>query len=111
MNESNPSRRRFLIHAAVATVALPVLARSIGNAHAAAAAPAVTLPKLPLDNPQAKALTYVEDTTKSTAPTHKAGSDCANCQFFTAGTNACALFKGFSVAPKGWCAGWAKKAA
>ncbi len=109
MNESNPSRRRFLIHAAVATAALPLLASSIRNAHAADAAP--KLPRLPLDNPQAKALSYIEDATKSTAPSHKAGSDCANCQFFTAGTNACALFKGFSVEPKGWCAGWAKKAA
>lgn len=104
MTESNPSRRRFLIHAAVAATTLPLLARSIGSAHAAA------LPKLPLDNPQAKALGYVEDATKTKAPNYKPGSMCSGCQLFTAATGACALFKGFSVSPKGWCSAWAKKA-
>jgi hypothetical protein len=105
MAESNTSRRRFLIHAAVAVTALPLLARSIGSAHAE------TLPKLPLDNAQAKALSYVEDATKTTAPNYKPGSTCSGCQFFTAATGACALFKGFSVSPHGWCSAWAKKAA
>ena len=104
MSENPTSRRRFLVQAAVAATALPLLARMAGQPAAAA------LPKLPLDNAQAKALGYVEDNTKSTNPAHKAGSDCSNCQFYTAATGACALFAGYSVAPKGWCSAWAKKA-
>jgi hypothetical protein len=104
MTEYRVSRRNFLVQAAVAATALPLL----GGMASANAAP---LPKLSLSNPQAKALGYVEDAAKTTNPAHKAGSSCANCQFFTAATGACALFAGFSVAPAGWCSAWAKKAA
>lgn len=98
------SRRRFLQISALA-VAAPFAARlAISDAHAQA------LPKLPLDNPQAKALAYNEDATKTTHASFKPGSNCINCQFFTAANNGCTLFAGFSVAPKGWCAAWAKKA-
>ena len=104
MTEHRPSRRRFLIQAAVAATAVPLLATMARQpAHA-------ELYKLPLDNPQAKALGYVEDAGKTTNAAHKPGSTCSNCQFFTAATGACALFAGFSVAPKGWCSAWAKKA-
>jgi hypothetical protein len=68
------------------------------------------LPKLPLDHPQAKALAYVEDAAQTTHAGFKPGSTCANCQFFTAANRACTLFPGHSVAAKGWCAAWAKKA-
>jgi hypothetical protein len=88
----------------MAAAALPVALRMTPEAFAAG------LPKLPLDNPQAKALGYTEDASKSKHPSYKAGSMCANCQFFTAATGACALFQGFSVSPKGWCSAWAKKA-
>lgn len=104
MTEHRSSRRRFLVQAAVAATALPLLARMADQPAFAA------LPKLPLDNPQAKALGYVEDASKTTNAAHKPGSACANCQFFTAATGACALFAGFSVSPKGWCSAWAKKA-
>lgn len=100
-----PSRRRFLIHAVIATAALPLALRSIGAAHAAA------LPSLPPDNPQAKALGYVEDAATTRNPAFKPGSACAGCNFFTAATGACTLFAGFSVAPKGWCTAWARKPA
>jgi hypothetical protein len=103
MTDHRDSRRRFLIQAAVAATALPLLSRT-------APATAAPLPKLTLANPQAKALGYVEDASKTTNPAHKAGSACANCQFFTPATGACALFAGFSVVPKGWCSAWAKKA-
>lgn len=104
MTEYRPSRRRFLVQAAVAATALPMLATMASQPVEAA------LAKLPLDNPQAKALGYVEDASKTTNAAHKAGSACNNCQFFTAATGACALFAGFSVSPKGWCSAWAKKA-
>jgi hypothetical protein len=103
MTEHRESRRRFLIQAAVAATALPL----IGTLKPAMAA---GLPRLPLDNPQAKALGYVEDFSKTKNTAHKPGSACVNCQFFTQATGACALFAGFSVVPKGWCSAWAKKA-
>lgn len=104
MTEYLPSRRRFLVQAAVAATALPLIARmAVQPAEAA-------LPKLPLDNPQAKALGYTEDGDDSKNAAHKAGSTCSNCQFFTAATGACALFAGYTVSPKGWCSAWAKKA-
>ena len=102
MSDHRISRRRFLLGAAVAATALPLLGR-MGEARAA------PLPKLPPGNPQAKALGYVEDAAKA-PPARKPGSACANCQFFTPATGACALFAGFSVQPKGWCSAWAKKA-
>ena len=102
---SDPSsRRRFLSHALLAAVAAPLAGLASSRALAAPA------PKLPLSHPQAKALHYTEDAGKVADPAHKPGSVCANCQFFTAGSNACALFAGFQVAPKGWCSAWAKKA-
>jgi hypothetical protein len=99
-----PSRRRFIVNVALAAVAVPLVMRTSGEARAAA------LVKLPLDNPQAKALGYVEDASTTKNAVYKPSSMCANCQFFTAATSACTLFAGFSVSPKGWCSAWAKKA-
>ena len=104
MSTNPTSRRRFLSHVLVAAVAAPLAAAGSSRAFAAPA------PKLPLTNPQAKALKYTEDASKVKDPAFKPGSTCLNCQFFTAGSNACSLFPGFQVAPKGWCAAWAKKA-
>lgn len=98
------SRRRFL-QAAVAATALPLLARMAGQPASAAA-----LKPLTSDNPQAKALGYVDDAGKAKNPAFKPGSLCANCQFFTAASGTCAIFPGYTVAPKGWCSAWAKKA-
>ena len=103
MSDHPTSRRRFLARTLVLAAAAPIL----GAGTRAWAAP---LPKLPPGNPQAKALKYVEDASKTKEPAHKPGSMCKNCQFFTPATGACTLFAGFSVAPAGWCAAWAKKA-
>lgn len=104
MPSSPSSRRQFLIRAAVVAT-LPFVA-AVGSR----AVQAQALKRLPLDHPQAKALAYTEDAAKVQHPSHKPGSDCANCQFFTPANQACSLFPGFSVEPKGWCAAWAKKA-
>ena len=101
---ANP-RRRFLIQSALAVLSLPLAARLVSRARAA------ELPKLPPDNPQAKALGYAEDAATVKNPAFKAGSSCSNCQFFTAATGACALFSGHSVSPKGWCSAWSRKPA
>ena len=104
MSDHPTSRRRFLSHVLIAAAAAPLAGGFAGRAFAA------PLPKLPLNNPQAVSLHYTEDGSKTKDPAHKPGSACANCQFFTASTGACALFAGFQVAPKGWCSAWAKRA-
>ena len=104
MTTSNPSRRRFLIRAA-GVAALPFVAPLfVGRVQAPALAP------LPADHATAKALAYTGDASTVKHASFKPGSSCANCQFFTAGTGACTLFPGFSVAAAGWCSAWAKKA-
>lgn len=109
MNQSSPSRRRFLIDTAVAVTALPLGAQLLGRN-----AWAQDLPMLPLDNAQAKALNYVESTDGLSHPSFKPGSDCAGCQFYTNASAAeagpCTLFPGHKVAAKGWCSAWAKRA-
>lgn len=104
MLNSPLSRRQFLLRSAVAGTALPVLGQLLSQSALAA-----DLPPLPADNAQAKALGYVDDAATSKHPSFKAGSNCANCQFFTADSGACALFPGFKVNAKGWCSAWAKK--
>jgi len=104
MTEYRPSRRRFLVQAAVAAAVAPLLtiiARQPAGAE---------LYKLPLDNPQAKALGYVENAATTKNPAYKPGSSCSNCQFHNAETGGCSLFANYAVSPKGWCAAWAKKA-
>jgi hypothetical protein len=63
-------------------------------------------------NATAKALNYVEDNTKAVAP-HKAGQDCSNCVHFQGKAGdaygPCAIFPGFDVNAKGWCAGYQAK--
>jgi len=107
MSRTDPSRRRFLVNTAVAVTALPLGARLLSRPAAAQ-----DQPMLPLDNPQAKALNYVETTDGLSHPTFKAGSHCANCQFYTGSdpkAGPCTLFPGFHVAGPGWCSAWAAK--
>mgnify|MGYP003435263743 CR=1 FL=1 len=103
MKMQENSRRQFLVRGLVAIAAVPFVSGMIsGQAHAQALKP------LTAANPQAAALKYVTDASKATGA--KPGSNCANCQLFTAATGACAIFAGFSVAKAGWCSAWVKKA-
>ena len=104
MTRLTSSRRQFLIRAALVTAALPFASTLVGVAHAQALKP------LPLDNATAVALAYAVDFTQVKHASFKPGSNCANCQFFTAATGACTLFPGFSVPANAWCSAWAKKA-
>lgn len=99
------TRRTFL--KGVAASALIPLVNLSHSAHAAS--------KVPLDDPTAKALKYVEDATQATRTDKMgvAGADqvCTNCRFYVADANeagwgACALFQNRLVAGPGWCAGW-----
>ena len=56
---SKTSRRDFLIRSAAVASALPLVLQDLGRV-----AHAQDLPKLPLDNAQAKALAYIEDAAK-----------------------------------------------
>ena len=105
--EDNPSRRRFLKIAAGTAAAAVVVGGMSRRARAA------ELPHLAVTDPTAKALAYVEDASKSTNPKHKAGDDCANCQFYQGaakGFGPCMLFPGKAVAAGGWCVSHSVKA-
>ena len=63
------------------------------------------MPPVMGDDPSAKALAYVEASTKD-------GQTCDNCNFWQGGDaerGGCPLFPGKSVVAKGWCKSWVKK--
>ncbi|HKT29066.1 high-potential iron-sulfur protein [Dyella sp.] len=94
------SRRRFLKFAA-GTAAAAVLVSGLPRV-----ARADDLPHVSDADPTAKALGYVDDASTTKDPKHKAGDNCANCQFYSgaaAGYGPCQLFPGKAVAAKGWC--------
>lgn len=72
--------------------------------------------KLNEKDPQAVALGYFEDATKTDTkkyPKYAAGQLCNNCALYqgkpTDAWGGCPLFAGKQVAGKGWCSAWAKK--
>lgn len=78
MTPTNTSRRRFLQLAATGVACF-----SLGNSLSAWAA----APRLAADDPQGKALGYVEDAAKLTAakePAYKKGTACAGCALYDA---------------------------
>jgi High potential iron-sulfur protein len=102
-------RRALLKGALAGLAAIPVVA-AVTRAEAAA-------PALDANDPQAKALGYVADTTKVDAkanPNHKPEPKCANCvQFQGKAADAqgpCTIFAGKLVSGNGWCKVYAKKA-
>ena len=98
--------RRTFMKAAGATALIPLVQL-----------PAQAADKVPLDDPAAKALQYVEIAEEATRPEKMgtAGADqfCDNCRFYGAeaepGWGPCMLFQNRLVAGKGWCAGWVPK--
>lgn len=64
------------------------------------------MPKLDTEDPTAKALKYVHESTVD-------GANCANCMYVSGADGAewrpCALFPGKSVSAKGWCSAYVKK--
>ncbi|MBT8099228.1 MAG: high-potential iron-sulfur protein [Gammaproteobacteria bacterium] len=73
------------------------------------------LPRLSLDDPQAKALGYVHDAAtvdKASQPRYEAGMACNNCALYTGGDEpwgGCPIFAGKAVNADGWCAAYAPK--
>ena len=76
--------------------------------------PARAAEKVPLDDPAAVGLKYVEDAAEAVGRVDKMGvaaadQHCANCRFMgavTDGWGPCMLFQQRLVAAEGWCAGW-----
>lgn len=98
------NRRSFVQLSSVAAAAALT-----GQARAAEA-----LKPLPVDNPQAQALKYVEDVSSNPPEGFPAGSgqNCANCLHYKGvddSWGSCALFPGFKVRAEGWCAVWVKQ--
>lgn len=73
------------------------------------------LPMLTEDDPQAIALSYVEDATAvdgANFPQYKPGQACANCALYQGGdapTGACSIYPGKAVKATGWCSVYAPK--
>lgn len=111
MSTSKPDtgRRRLLAGALTAPLVAP-LAGLIGLREAAAD----EMPKLSLDDPQAKGLSYVHDASEAADnAAYKEGSHCANCQHWQGGDaewGGCAIFPGKRVHRNGWCTAWTKQA-
>jgi High potential iron-sulfur protein len=104
------SRRALVNYALLAGAFLPAL--HIGREAAAAEA----LAPLDPNDPTAKSLGYVSDSSKvdaSANPTYKADQTCASCAQFQGKSGehqaGCNIFVGKSVAAGGWCKVWAKK--
>jgi hypothetical protein len=104
------SRRAVLQGSAIAGSIVPLLALSTIGARAAG------LPPLDPNDPTAKALGFVADSTKvdaSANPTHKANQKCGTCaQFLGKASDAsagCNIFAGHAVPQGGWCKVWAQK--
>lgn len=89
---------------------------TIAAGSAALATAAQAQARLSEQNPQALALGYFEDATKTDTkkfPRYVAGQVCANCSLYqgkaTDAWGGCPLFAGKQVAGKGWCNAWVKK--
>lgn len=109
MSEMKYPRRSVLKGALMGVAAIPVGAM-LGRD--AVAAPVM----LDVNDPQAKALGYVEDAAEVDAkanPNFKVGQHCGNCLQFTAKPTdpegPCNIFPGKHVAGKGWCKVWVKR--
>lgn len=103
------SRRTFL-KAAGSVALIPLVNLDVRSAKAQE--------KVPLDDPAASSLQYVEDGTTADRPDKMGtpGSEqiCDNCQFYAAdsdgdGWSGCALFQNRLVPAEGWCMGWVPK--
>jgi len=142
--KTNENRRRFLKIAGGGAVMVPFIglagcsggndaappaakpptsaapAKKAVEAAAPAAAPTpakgAEMPKLSVDDPQAKSLAYVEDTTSidtAKQPRFQAGQACSNCALYQKKDDpdwgGCSIFPGKLVAAAGWCSVYAPK--
>jgi hypothetical protein len=99
---TNQSRRKFMFHSLLCLAAMP-----LGVGVLSPRAFAAQLPRLDPENPQAKALNYVEDAADaSDHDAYEQGRKCENCALFKPDDSGCELFPENSVQPGGWCQSW-----
>jgi hypothetical protein len=87
-------------------------------AEAESAAAETGMPKLKVDDLQAKSLSYVEDATSidgTKQPRYQSGQACSNCALFQKQDDpawgGCSIFPGKLVAAAGWCSVYAPRPA
>lgn len=101
--KNQSSRRRFLQLTVGGIIGL-----SVGNKLLVKPAQAAEIPHLSVDDPQAKALKYVNESTKG-------NSNCNSCMLIEGDASAawrpCKIFPGKLVNAKGWCSAYAPKPA
>jgi len=104
-HKTNETRRRLLKQAVLGAALIPFGGMTMRSAAAA------DLPLVTVDDPTAKALSYVEDASKS--KTAKPGSKCATCSLYQGASGStqgpCPIFPGKSVKASGWCSSWTAK--
>jgi hypothetical protein len=97
------SRRRLLKR-----IALAASIGSVASATLRAADPPPELPLIPVSDPAAKAVKYVEDASKVK---EAEGNRCDTCSLYSgkdgAAQGPCQIFKGKAVKAAGWCTAWA----
>ena len=100
MNVPRDPRRRLLLK----KIALAASASALAVTEARAA----DAPLIAEDDPEAKAVKYVEDTTRAK---EGMGNRCDTCSLYQGKDGAtqggCQIFKGKLVKAAGWCASWA----
>lgn len=104
---ANQGRRKLLRMGFYGLAAVPLTRLAAGDIAAAE-----DLPKLALDDPQAKALSYHHDAGKAEADTRKQGQYCHNCNLYAGEGKAqwgkCNIFPGKLVNRDGWCSAYVK---
>lgn len=110
--QKNFSRRAIVKGGLMMGALVPALGLMIDEAGAA------DLPPLDVNDPTAKALGFVPDSSKvdvKANPTHKPDQKCATCAQYTGkagdARGGCNIFVGKTVPAGGWCKTWAKKVA
>jgi hypothetical protein len=110
MNNETASRRAVIRLLSAGAVAVLAGGRVLTASAAAALVPLVST------DPTAKALGYVDDSSKvddATHPTHKPTQKCSTCVQYQGKAGdaraGCNIYAGKSVAAGGWCTVWAQK--
>ena len=102
MMTKNITRRALIVRSLILGAIAPV-AETLGSSAALAESPS-----LDPNDPTAKALGYITQSTKS-------DEKCSNCSQFQGNAGSaqgtCTIFPGKNVAAAGWCMSWVKKPA
>lgn len=106
---SNSMNRRNFVKATIGTIAAIPVVQAFAEGE---------MPMLAVDDAQAKALGYIEDSSavdSAKHPNHSPEQLCVNCALYTGDAESeaggCGIFPGKLVAANGWCVAYAPKPA